>query len=205
MAEQRSLISAGLTCVEQRCCQRAGRRWSVNIWCLTNEEGYAALSLYGEGVVQVSIQVAHQNFGFCQAHIGWLIVDFFTARLAHEPLASLAFDVIGDVRSTTCVLWWAPREKEFSCTVGSQEVTWCRGEPWHKWIGKWTETWTRVHELEASWLSIQSEFFFIVSVISLALTGILYLNRVQSGGLLGPGRIPPCRDNTKPRSLAFGC
>lgn len=119
MAKQRSLISAALTCVEQRCCQRAGRGRSVNIGCLTNEEGYAALSLYGEGVVQVSIQVAHQNLGFCQAHIGWLIVDFFTARLAHEPLAALAFNVVGDVRSATCVLWWAPGEKEFSCTVGS--------------------------------------------------------------------------------------
>lgn len=132
MAEQRSLISAGLTCVEQRCCQRAGRRWSVNIWSLTNVEGYAALSLYGEGVVQVSIQVAHQNFGVCQAHIGWLIVDFFTARLAPERLAALAFDVIGDVRSTACVLRRAPGEKEFSSTVGSQEVSRCRGEPWHK-------------------------------------------------------------------------
>lgn len=171
MAKQRSLISAGLTCVEQRCCQRAGRRWSVNIWCLTNEEGYAALSLYGEGVVQVSIQVAHQNFRVCQAHIGWLIVDFFTARLAHEPLTALAFNVIGDVRSTSCVLRWAPGEKEFSCTVGSQEVSWCRGEPWHKWIGKLTEKWTGQTQLQlwikrSAWsaLVVYSKWIFLYCV-----------------------------------------
>lgn len=167
MAKQRSLVSAGLTCVEQRCCQRAGRRWSVNIWCLTDEEGYAALSLYAEGVVQVSIQVAHQNFGVRQAHVGWLIMDFFTAGLAHETLAALAFNVIGDVRSTTCVLRRTPGEKEFSCTVGGQEVSWCRGEPWHKWIGKWTEQlqlWIKRSAWIESFLVVYSKWIFLYCV-----------------------------------------
>lgn len=179
MAKQRSLVSAALTCVEQRCCQRAGRCWSVKmLWCLTNEQGYAALSLYGEGVVQVSVQVAHQHFGVCQAHTGWLIVDFFTARLASKPLTALAFNVIGDVRSTACVFGRVPGEKEFSCTGGSQEVSWCRGEAWHRWTGQLSHWWTQTGQTQLQvWIkcstwserfysSIQSIFLYIVSVIS---------------------------------------
>lgn len=133
IAQQRSLISAALTCVEQRCCQSAGRQWSLHLlWCLTNEQGYTTLCLYGEGVVQVSIQFAHPNFGVRQAHTGWLIVDLFTARLAHTSLTALAFNFIGNVCSTAGVFRWAPGEKEFSCIGGSHEVPWSRGETWHR-------------------------------------------------------------------------
>lgn len=102
------------------------------LWCLTNEQGHAALCLYGKGVVQVSIQVAHQNFGVRQAHTGWFIVDLFTTRLAHNSLAALAFNFIGDVCSTAGVLWWAPGENEFSCVGGSHEVPWSRRETWNR-------------------------------------------------------------------------
>lgn len=95
---------------------------------MTDEQGYATLRLYGEGVVQVSVQVAHPNFGVGQAHAGWLIVDLFTTRLAHNPLTALAFNFIGDVCSTAGVFRRAPGEEEFSCIGGRHEIPRSRGE-----------------------------------------------------------------------------
>lgn len=86
------------------------------------------MCLHGEGVVEVSVQVAHRNLGVGQAHTGRLIADFLTAGLAHNSLAALAFNTVGDVGSTSGVFGWAPGEEEFSCIGGGDEVLWGRGE-----------------------------------------------------------------------------
>lgn len=99
---------------------------------MTDEQGDAALRLHGEGVVQVSVQVAHRDLGVGQAHAGWLIVDLFTARLAHNPLTALAFNLIGDVCPTAGVFRGAPGEEELSCIGGRHEVPRSRGETWHR-------------------------------------------------------------------------
>lgn len=85
-----------------------------------------------EGVVQVSVQVAHQHFGVRQAHTGRVIVDFFTARLAHDALAALALNVIGDVCSTAGVFRRAPGQEQLSSVGSGHEVPGGRGEAWNR-------------------------------------------------------------------------
>lgn len=137
IAKLQSLISAVITCVEQRCSQNTCGWWSISPWWwLTNEQWYAAVCLYSEGVVQVSIQVAHQNLGVCQAHTGRLITDFLSTRLARNSLTALTFNIVGNISSTTSVFRWAPGQEEFSCTCGGYKVSWGWGEAWGTCIGK---------------------------------------------------------------------
>lgn len=86
------------------------------------------MGLHGEGVVEVSVQLAHRNLGVSQTHAGRLITDFLSAGLAHHPLTALAFNTVGDVRATSSVFRRAPGEEEFSCAGGGNEVTWGRRE-----------------------------------------------------------------------------
>lgn len=125
------LISARLTCVVQRCSQSVCGWWLISSWrSLTSDQWHAIMCLYSEGVVEVCIQVTDCNLSVSQAHISWLVANFLSARLAcSSTLASLTFNAVGDVCSTSCVFWWAPWEKEFSPRElggGSHKVFWGR-------------------------------------------------------------------------------
>lgn len=76
----------------------------------------------------MSVQLAHGNPGVRQAGAGRLVADFLSARLAHNALAALAFNAVGDVGSTSGVFRRAPGEEEVSCGGGGHEVSWGRGE-----------------------------------------------------------------------------
>lgn len=89
------------------------------------------MCLHSEGVVEVSVKLAHCNLGDRQACTGRLVVDFLSAGLADGALAAPAFDIVGDVSAAASVFRRVPGEQEFACRElggGGHKVSWGRGE-----------------------------------------------------------------------------
>lgn len=128
------LVSAGLTCVAQGCGQGAAGRRPVRRWrpLADEQRRHAALRLHGEGVVQVSVQVAHQDPGVRQPRAGRLVVELLAAGLARAPVAALALHAVGDVCPTAGVFGRAPGKEELSRAGGRHEVPRGRGEAWSR-------------------------------------------------------------------------
>lgn len=87
------------------------------------------MSLHGEGVVEVSVQLAQRHLGVGQTRAGRVVADFLSAGLARVSIAALALDAVGDVSAASGVFRRAPRDEEFSCrqlSGGGHEVPWGR-------------------------------------------------------------------------------
>lgn len=70
--------------------------------------GHAAVSLHSERVVEVRIQVTHNNRGVLQVCRPWLEADLLATGDTRAPVTVLAHHTVGEVTAAPGDQGWAP-------------------------------------------------------------------------------------------------
>lgn len=70
--------------------------------------GHTAVSLHGERVVEMRIQVGNNNCGFLQVCRAWLETDLLATGDTWAPVTVLAHHTVGEVTTAPCHQGWAP-------------------------------------------------------------------------------------------------
>lgn len=92
---------AELTCVVKSCGDARSRPLGAKV-------GHTAVSLHGKRVVEMRIQVSHDDRGLLQVSRTWLEADLLATGDARGPVAELAHHVVGEVTATPGHQRWAP-------------------------------------------------------------------------------------------------